>query len=241
MRYTDRAQDLYINLHKGYQHLDGEKAMEYVRFRHDLLGDITRMQRQQKFLKAVMQKMMQPATWPKIPGIVVGSRQFIETDILPNDLTALMKVARGIQLASIKMETLPGSPGNIGGVSYYLVDDAAKTQMVQTFFLAPSTVTTADSNVPRPSVQILNGNGTVGLASKARKVFETNGYKVVSTGNADVFTYESSQVIAPEKLQDGAKAIAQLLGCGTVVVSRNTGTGDAVTVILGKDYQAQSN
>ncbi|RYD07038.1 hypothetical protein N752_00215 [Desulforamulus aquiferis] len=42
-----------IDLQPGVQKLDGNKALQYVRFRSDALGDVTRTERQQKFLKAL--------------------------------------------------------------------------------------------------------------------------------------------------------------------------------------------
>ncbi|MGB9588176.1 MAG: LCP family protein, partial [Armatimonadota bacterium] len=68
MRYRDRSQNLYINLKKGVQVLDGEKAMQYVRFRHDAMGDIARIERQQKFVKALAKQALSPANFPKLPG-----------------------------------------------------------------------------------------------------------------------------------------------------------------------------
>ena len=38
MKYTDKKQGLYINLKAGYQLLDGNKAEQVVRFRHNQDG-----------------------------------------------------------------------------------------------------------------------------------------------------------------------------------------------------------
>ncbi|NES46276.1 MAG: LCP family protein, partial [Moorea sp. SIO2C4] len=51
MKYTDHSQHLYINLKKGRQHLDGNKAMQFLRFRYDKYGDIGRVQRQQMLMR----------------------------------------------------------------------------------------------------------------------------------------------------------------------------------------------
>jgi LCP family protein required for cell wall assembly len=45
MVYTDRRQGLVINLYPGPQVLNGSRAEEYLRFRHDAEGDIGRIQR----------------------------------------------------------------------------------------------------------------------------------------------------------------------------------------------------
>lgn len=44
-------------LKKGQQHLDGETALKYIRTRHDTSGDFARMNRQQKFLIALKEKI----------------------------------------------------------------------------------------------------------------------------------------------------------------------------------------
>jgi anionic cell wall polymer biosynthesis LytR-Cps2A-Psr (LCP) family protein len=45
----------YIDISKGPQILDGEKALEYVRFRYDADGDYGRIQRQQEVLRSLIQ------------------------------------------------------------------------------------------------------------------------------------------------------------------------------------------
>ncbi len=51
--YTDYSGKLFINIPKGRQHMDGKTALGYVRFRHDPLGDIGRVQRDTKTQKPV--------------------------------------------------------------------------------------------------------------------------------------------------------------------------------------------
>ena len=59
MNYDDPAQDLHIHFSAGMQHLDGQEAMEVVRFRHNNDGsgyplqDLDRIKTQQAFLKTV--------------------------------------------------------------------------------------------------------------------------------------------------------------------------------------------
>ncbi len=62
MYYRDRAGGLTIDLYPGYQILDGAKALQYVRFRHDGMGDVGRIARQQKFMKAFLARLKEPAS-----------------------------------------------------------------------------------------------------------------------------------------------------------------------------------
>jgi LCP family protein required for cell wall assembly len=69
MDYDDRAGDLHIHLKKGRQLLNGEKALEYVRYRHDALGDLARIQRQQKLIAAIKDKGLRIGQIRKIDDI----------------------------------------------------------------------------------------------------------------------------------------------------------------------------
>ncbi|MEO1377652.1 MAG: LCP family protein, partial [Cyanobacteria bacterium J06635_10] len=62
LKYQDDSQHLYINLKAGKQHLDGDKALQLLRFRNDGRGDIGRIQRQQLVMRALMDQALNPAT-----------------------------------------------------------------------------------------------------------------------------------------------------------------------------------
>ena len=53
MEYEDPAQDLYIHLKKGRQHLDGQEALQLLRFRGYPMADIERTKVQRRFLKSL--------------------------------------------------------------------------------------------------------------------------------------------------------------------------------------------
>ena len=55
--YDDTWGHLHIHLKEGLQHLDGEHAVAYMRFRHDWCSDPCRIMRQQQVLQAVAAKI----------------------------------------------------------------------------------------------------------------------------------------------------------------------------------------
>lgn len=91
MRYTDNADgnQYDINLKKGQQHLDGEKALQYVRFRYDALSDYTRTERQRNFLKAVANKMQTAWNLVRLPEVLASISPYVETNISPQDMLKL--------------------------------------------------------------------------------------------------------------------------------------------------------
>src|SRR5579871_4430021 len=58
--YDDNWDGLHIHLKKGYRHLGGAAAAGYARFRHDTLGDIGRVGRQQQVLDALLAALRRP-------------------------------------------------------------------------------------------------------------------------------------------------------------------------------------
>ena len=69
MNYDDQEAGISIHLPKGYQHLDGKQAQQYLRYRSEDLGDEGRVQRQQRFCKALYQNLLQVRTVAKLPEI----------------------------------------------------------------------------------------------------------------------------------------------------------------------------
>lgn len=120
MDYEDPYADLKIHLKKGKQHLNGEKAGEYVRFRHDEMGDIGRVERQQKFMKALAKQAFTVGNMVKLPVIIGTASEYVKTDMT---FIQLVKAANCLRLfgeGGVKSASLKGDFGDIGGVSYWV-------------------------------------------------------------------------------------------------------------------------
>jgi anionic cell wall polymer biosynthesis LytR-Cps2A-Psr (LCP) family protein len=107
MDYEDHWANLSIHLKKGWQHLDGAKAHGFVRFRHDTMGDVGRIERQQMLAKALAQKMKNPSTWKHMPRLLQTLRECVETDLSEDQLASLALFSKGIDTNSFKTEVLP--------------------------------------------------------------------------------------------------------------------------------------
>lgn len=233
MRYRDRRGGLYIDLKKGYRHLDGDKALQYVRFRHDAMGDITRIQRQQKFLRALARQMLSPENWVRLPSVVseMYGKEYVETNLSLKDIKELASLAREIPPDEMEMETAPGVPQNIDGISYWIIDQEQTALMVERLL--------EFSQSAAARVEVLNGSGIYGLAKIVADRLEQSGYKVTSMGNAPSFDYAASEIIVHNE-KANAVEVAQLIGCSNI---KDDSSSDAdaneadLTVIVGKDYR----
>ncbi|WP_371371907.1 LCP family protein [Sporomusa aerivorans] len=124
MQYADPYDDnggLYIDLYPGVQRLNGKTAIEYVRYR-DEEGDIGRVARQQKFLKALLQEITKPQLATKLPELVKQASTSIRTDMPKSEMLTLIPVISDAAKTGLKTEWVAGTPLWIQDISYWLPD-----------------------------------------------------------------------------------------------------------------------
>lgn len=123
-----------IDLKPGEQRLDGRKALQYVRYRNDDLGDITRTERQLKFLKALAAEVMQADTLLKLPQLIPQINKSLRTNLGLKQMITLARAAKKFDQMEIVTQTLPGRFLEQGGLSYWAVDPQQARQVALSLF-----------------------------------------------------------------------------------------------------------
>ncbi len=125
MHYEDPWDDnggLYIHLDEGLQHLNGEDAIKFVRFR-DSEGDAGRVRRQQAFMKACAERLSDPTVILKLPEIFSVAMNAVETDLTSSEMLSIAGTLKGAEDSrNVKTGTVPGYWQYIDGVSYLVPD-----------------------------------------------------------------------------------------------------------------------
>ena len=126
MYYVDEWDDavpggLVIDLYPGMQHMDGVTAMSYVRYR-DEDGDIGRIERQQKFMRAVMDKVTSPSIIMSLPSAISEVISSVDTDLSVRQLLEFAGALKEAQVNGLHTEMLEGRPLYIDGISYWIPD-----------------------------------------------------------------------------------------------------------------------
>ncbi len=236
MYYVDVWQDLVIDLKAGRQVLDGDKAMQYVRYRGDG-DDITRIHRQQKFMQVVMDKLLRPSTLLKLPKMMSESVKYITTNMEPDEILGMASMALKADRESLSMDVLPGGPndythGQDGGVSYWRPDEAAIEALMDQVYRDIDREYNATVRI-----EVLNGTKRSALASGLAGKLTDKGFQVINTGNADKTNYETTRVIS--RTADKAKidALVKVFEQGKLYYEIDPEHAADITIILGSDYQ----
>ena len=84
-----------VDLEPGMQHLNGEQAVGYARFRYDREGDPGRIRRQQQVMRALA-KEITGVPLMQLPGVVKEAKQQFATDMNDEELASMALFAKNI-------------------------------------------------------------------------------------------------------------------------------------------------
>lgn len=100
----------------GCQLLHGDQALAYVRTRHlkcDAVPDFARINRQQEFLRAVINRLLQPSELIKAPTLIRPVLGSLKRDdkLTPVDLAFLVSQLQGMSTGAAEFRSVPGTVG----------------------------------------------------------------------------------------------------------------------------------
>jgi LCP family protein required for cell wall assembly len=186
MHYHDKWGHLSIDLQPGLQHLDGNNAVGFARYRHPDAGkhptpedgDERRMYRQHLLMRAMVDKAKSFANITKAPQLVDVAMSTIRTDFTRQQLFDIAAIFKGIQQSDIQTASLPGDDfrGPGGAWDYRIKPEVAHAYA--------DWLIKGDETAARPltAVVIKNGTATPGLAQYAVDQLKAQGYTDVRNG-----------------------------------------------------------
>ncbi len=137
MDYDDPSQNLSIHFKKGEQLLNGKKALEVVRFRHNNDGsgypreDLDRIHTTQLLLKTVAKKLLKPATLLKLNNLIEIAVENVDTELALGEMLWLAQESLGVDASdAVNFHTLSENTGYYSGLSYVLADEAATLDLI---------------------------------------------------------------------------------------------------------------
>lgn len=234
VRYHDFHGGLHIDFQKGTQHLSGKQVQEYLRFRHDELGDIGRVQRQQGFLMELTDQFLRPAVLLKAPSLLQIIQHNSKTNLSALEIVQLVNFGKQLKGSEdVQLVMVPGRPQTIEGLSYWLADLAPIEEYLNEHFRIG--IATSPTATPRSStVSIYDGSGRRPSIKEARRLLEAQGFIIRNVKRVE--SQPSTKIIIQRGDEKRADEIQSTLGLGEKVEASIGDIYSDFTVILGEDW-----
>lgn len=234
MSYMDWTAKLKIDLDPGWHTLTGNQAMGFVRFRHDDLGDIGRVQRQQVFLQAAERKMLDPRSWVHVPACIDIAMKNMQTDMTQADVFQSLNFLHGVPKSNIKFVMLPGQ---FSGNGDWIATSEARGLAQQ--LLNPDQEYAA--NRRNIQVCIKNASSDKSMAGKLSLALRKLGY-ITSVGKDEKdAVYKNTRIIVQNgNVANGNMMRADLGNIGDVVCASVGDLYSKITILACDDIKLES-
>ena len=247
MKYTDKKQDLYINLKSGYQLLDGNKAEQVVRFRHNSDGtsysleygdnDTGRMKTQRNFLKAVMQQTLKPTNILKIGEFIDIAQTYVKTNIPINIMKQYIAPAVNFNVDNLETGTIPGVNEKCNGVWVFIANKSrTKTYLNEMDTKLSGIDEISKEELETIKIEILNGSGNSSNLNKVKTLLTDAGFTISKIEKTNT-TAKTSIINKSEISENITTSIQALLEYGEISKSTSIESPVDITIILGKDFK----
>ena len=266
MKYDDKKQNLHINLKAGEQVLDGDKAEQVVRFRHNNNGttypesygieDIGRMKTQRAFLTALAKQTLVPANITKIPDFIDIAKNYVETNLDFDAIKDYVPYAVNFNMNNLKTDKLPGIAEVANGVWIYSVDEKESKKVINELFytrtntenneedgntISNTTVsdgneTSTSQNVDKSKINIEVLNGSSNNTNLTEVVAELKAAGYNVNKTGKTTTTSNTTVIDRKSVSDYIKEDIKNIVDTEDITTGQSSGNTHVTIILGTDY-----
>lgn len=147
--YDDNWGHLHVHLKPGLQHMTGDEAVGYARFRHDWCSDPCRIMRQDQVIRAIVARIGGDKlnTLAHMQSLIAVVRNDVQTNLSPAEELSIANGFSGITPKSIVTAQVPYVADKVlpdyGDV--IIPDTAARAWLVRTMLLYPPRPQTGSS------------------------------------------------------------------------------------------------
>ena len=215
MNYDDSWGNLHVHLTPGMHHMNGYQAMGYCRYRKSNYGglgdgDYGRAERQQQFMRAILEQKLRVANLPALLKAGREIMQCLDTTLSWRDCVDLARLLKELNSTDLKTVTIPVTDGMSGGIWY-------SNLITDTF---QRLVASIDEHLDGGTVavrQVIVKDGTekTGAATAAQALLTGAGFTVTATQPTSK-EVGSTKILYPPGQKDMATAAALALGAGDV-------------------------
>ncbi len=233
--YHDHAANLAIDIPRGINHLDGRKALHYVRYRADGHGDIGRMERQKEIILSLFNKtMINNSFFKEKPAIKLKMlMKYVRVNFDFREIKQIFKLRHDFDYNHILLRKIPCQ---LSSLSSYLEINPDAVRAAIDRYVQELNQLMPDVTKDTIDIRVENGSGISGAATRVRERLVRNGFNVLEFGNAARNDYERTVVLNQSGNIEAAELVAKYLHCNDVYTKIDKTVTTDVKVIVGKNY-----
>lgn len=256
MNYDDTNQDLHIHLKAGEQLIDGAKAEQLLRFRHNQDwttypveygdNDIGRMRTQREFIQATAKQLLKIENVTKVLNLLEIVKNNVRSNLNFDTLKYYIPYAFKFNTSNMISDTLPGESEQCNGIYIYTANKTKTKQLVQDLFTDKmvveenetsntNSVEGQNSEEEAITIELLNGTDNSEILVQVKEKLKQQGYSISKSGTT-TSTAKTTIINRTNQANSIAKKIQSTIGVGTLTTGSNNANVD-FTVIIGKDYE----
>ena len=256
MNYDDTNQNLHIHLKAGEQLIDGAKAEQLLRFRHNQDwtsypeeygdNDLGRMRTQREFIQATLKQLIRFENVTKVLNLLDIVFNNVKTDLTVDTMKYYIPYAFKFNMENIKSGMVPGESEKCNGIWIYVANKKQTKKIADELFtdIVPEgsvinkiegTNSNEEHKEEKIRIELLNGTGESEKLEEVKQKLIKEGYDVAKAGNTN---NTSNSVIINRTMQSKniEEDLKEILNIQKINNNSNNSNVD-FTIIIGKDYE----
>jgi polyisoprenyl-teichoic acid--peptidoglycan teichoic acid transferase len=227
----------------GTEHMNGERALYYSRYRGGIDGDLGRIRRQQQVMLAVANKVISLDAFGRAPELWSRFKDSVDTDVPSFRVPGIALLAKQVGLDKVTMRSLGEVTQEVitdGGADVLVADPADMARIIGDIFYDPKL--RQESAV----IEVQNATTRAGLATATAGYLIQRGLRptAVTVTTATTGPQDETVILSYGGKDYSAQRLAEWLGLPAsrirVVREPRPAGGPDLLVILGRDAKMPS-
>lgn len=230
--------------------IQGYQALYYLKNQLPNESGIEFLKRRQSMVKTILSGCFSFSRQINSSKIKSAFLSCFKSNLDSSSIFTLLNFIKNEDIELMQLNQMRGEHKEVDGSLYFLPQKEGKIfkEQVRQIIQALGDESFIKRELLAINLEILNGTSRTMLAARTTEYYQSYGYNVIVTGNADNAEYSKTLVIARNKeFLKAATRIAGIIDCHAVSVKESdpalladSWNGSDVTIILGADYDYYS-